>query len=67
MIHSCDGALKISSEFASVVLSLDRRGNGDRIAIRDMESGNTIELDALELASLCKLSHSDFDAIVRPD
>jgi hypothetical protein len=66
-MSTCEGELKISSEFATVILSVDRRGNGDRLAIRDMESGATIELDALELASLCKLSHHDFDAIVKPE
>ncbi|MHB8467255.1 MAG: hypothetical protein ACYDH6_05690 [Acidimicrobiales bacterium] len=43
----------LSSEFATVRVSVDRRANGPRLLVEDLEDGARVHLDPLELASFC--------------
>lgn len=43
----------MQNEFAGVLISVDKQGNGPRLMIRDLESGRVAYFDALELSSLC--------------
>lgn len=42
----------LSSEFADIELAVDRRGNGDRLALRDLRSERVDYFDPLELEAL---------------
>jgi hypothetical protein len=46
---------EVSSEFASVALSIDHQGNGPRLRIEDLRTGHVGFLDALELETLAWL------------
>jgi hypothetical protein len=48
----------LTNEFAAVRVSLDNRGNGPRLLVEDIETGERILLSPLELASLT-LADSD--------
>jgi hypothetical protein len=50
---------ELSSEFASVRVSLDERGNGPRLLVQDLENGARIWLSPLELAALCLATPED--------
>ncbi len=50
---SDDSSIELMSEFAWVRVSLDRSGRGPRLKVEDLEAGETVLLDALELASMC--------------
>lgn len=49
-------SVDLSSEFASVRVVVDRVGRGARLCVVDLDTGDQIFLDALQLASLC---HAD--------
>lgn len=49
----------LSNEFAAVRVSVDRRGNGPRLLVENVESGARIMLSPLELASLCLADADD--------
>jgi hypothetical protein len=51
--------LLLNSEFAAVEVARDDRGNGPRLMIRDVRSGQSIFLDPLELASLAWVRHEE--------
>jgi hypothetical protein len=50
---------QLTSEFASVQVSVDSDGNGPRLLVRDLESGDQVYLDPLELASFCRATEDD--------
>lgn len=54
----------LKNEFAMVEVGTRVDGNGARLVIRDVETGNVIELDPLELEALTRLRHRDFDPLV---
>jgi hypothetical protein len=54
-----EGVIVLTSEFASVQVSLDSDANGPRLLVRDIESGDQIYLDPLELASFCHATEDD--------
>ena len=45
--------MEIVSEFAAVRVSVDTSGRGQRLRVEDLETGETVLLDAIELASFC--------------
>ena len=47
-----EGIGVIASEFATVAVSVDVRGNGARLRLEDLRSGAVRYLDALELESI---------------
>jgi hypothetical protein len=49
----------LTNEFASVRVSLDTSANGPRLLVQDVESGDRIYLDPLELASFCLATDED--------
>ncbi|OBH01469.1 hypothetical protein A5692_02550 [Mycobacterium sp. E342] len=49
----------VVNEFAGVRLWLDSNGNGDRLAIEDLDSGDLVFLCPLELASMTRSTESD--------
>ncbi|WP_017934955.1 hypothetical protein [Nocardioides sp. Iso805N] len=49
----------LMNEFAVVRLSLDHAGNGPRLLVEDAETGDSIFLEPLELASLCLATAED--------
>lgn len=65
--HSCEpggDAFTLRNEFATVELTVDQRGGAHRLSIRDVQLGTQIHLDALELESLTRAEHSDFESLV---
>lgn len=58
--------LVLRNEFATVEVLLDETANGPRLLVRDLETGRQVHLDALEVASLTRMSHDDFAERVRP-
>jgi hypothetical protein len=57
---------EISSEFASVSVSIDHAGNGPRLRIEDLRSGRIAYLDALELESLAWLTEEALHELLDP-
>ena len=49
----------LASEFAAVRVSLDTTGNGPRLLVEDLETGDDILLSPLELACLCLATEDD--------
>jgi hypothetical protein len=47
------------NEFAAVRLWLDRAGNGARLLVEDLETGDTVYLDPLELSSFTLATTGD--------
>jgi hypothetical protein len=54
-----EGFFQLTSEFASVQVSLDSDANGPRLLVRDLESGDQVYLDPLELVSFCHATEDD--------
>ena len=52
----------LASEFARVLVSVDSSANGPRLLVEDLESGESVFLDPLELASFCHASDEDRQA-----
>jgi hypothetical protein len=50
---------ELANEFAAVRVSLDRTGNGPRLLVEDVESGGSVWLTPLELASFCLATDRD--------
>jgi hypothetical protein len=57
---------EVSSEFASVALSIDRGGNGPRLRIEDQRTGHVGFLDALELETLAWLPEGGLHKLLDP-
>ena len=58
--------MTLSSEFASVEIALDDRGNGPRLMIRDARNDRCVYLDPLELAALAWLRHEELLPFLDP-
>lgn len=56
----------VTSEFASVALSVDHEGNGPRLRIEDVRSGRVGYLDALELETLAWLPEGALHPLLDP-
>jgi hypothetical protein len=52
-LGEADSVLELMNEFAWVRVRLDRSGRGPRLLIEDLEAGESVLLDPLELASMC--------------
>ncbi|EIV91852.1 hypothetical protein [Frankia sp. QA3] len=50
---------ELANEFAAVRISVDRRGNSPRLLVEDLETGESILLSPIELASLCLAAPED--------
>lgn len=59
-------AIEVRNEFADVLVTLDQRANGARLAIVDKRTGMTNYLDPVVLESLAWARHEDLYAIVDP-
>jgi hypothetical protein len=57
---------EVSSEFASVALSIDHEGNGPRLRIEDLRTGQVGFLDALELETLAWLPEGGLHKLLDP-
>lgn len=57
---------EISSEFASVALSINHDANGPRLQIDDLRTGRTGYLDALELETLAWLPDGGLHKLLDP-
>jgi len=55
----------LANEFAAVRLSVDRRGHAPRLLVEDLETGRSVLLEPLELASFCAADDADRDAWLR--
>ncbi|HKI42500.1 MAG TPA: hypothetical protein VKA66_19490 [Mycobacterium sp.] len=53
------------NEFAAVRLSLDGFGNGPRLLVEDLESGDEVFLDPLELSSFTLATSEDREEWLR--
>jgi hypothetical protein len=49
----------LTNEFAAVRLSVDETGNGPRLLVEDLESGDEVFLDPLELSSFTLATPED--------
>jgi hypothetical protein len=58
--------MRLISEFAAVEIARDDRGNGPRLMIRDLQSGQEIYLDPLELAALAWSRHDELMPLLDP-
>jgi hypothetical protein len=58
--------IRLSSEFAAVEIARDDHGNGPRLMIRDLQSGQEIYLDPLELAVLASIRHEELLPLLDP-
>jgi hypothetical protein len=56
----------LTSEFAAVEVERDDSGNGPRLMIRDLRSGNCIYMDPLELMALAWLRHEELLPFLDP-
>ena len=59
------GGVVLTSEFASVRVAVDRNANGVRLLVTDIESGASVFLEPLELASFCHATAADRVAWLR--
>ena len=59
-------ALQLTSEFAAVEVERDDSGNGPRLMVRDLRSGQCIFLDPLELAALAWARHEELVPFLDP-
>jgi hypothetical protein len=57
---------EVSSEFASVALSIDYDGNDPRLRIEDLKTGQVGFLDALELETLAWLPEGGLHKLLDP-
>jgi hypothetical protein len=57
---------EIASEFASVAISIDHDGNGPRLRIEDLKTGQVGFLDALELETLAWLPEGGLHKLLDP-
>jgi hypothetical protein len=57
---------RISNEFAVVEVEVKPTYGGTLLFLRDLQTGASITLDALELESLTRLRHADFAPLVDP-
>lgn len=58
--------MRLINEFAAVEIERDDRGNGPRLMIRDLHSGQETYLDPLELAVLAWTRHEDLRSLLDP-
>jgi hypothetical protein len=58
--------LHLRNEFASVRVRVDHTGNGERLEVLDMRSGQAILLDPLELERLAWARHDELAVVVAP-
>ena len=58
--------IRLINEFAAVELARDDQGNGPRLMIRDLHSGQRIYLDPLELAALTLARHDELLPLLDP-
>ncbi len=58
--------MRLTSEFAAVEVARDDRGNGPRLMIRDLQTGQVIYLDPLELAALAWTRHEELLPLLDP-
>jgi hypothetical protein len=61
-----DEMAEISSEFASVQVSIDDTANGTRLRIEDLKTGHVGYLDALELETLAWLPEGGLHKLLDP-
>ena len=54
-----DGGVVLASEFAVVRVTVNTTANGPRLLVEDLESGEGVFLDPLELASFCHAGEED--------
>jgi hypothetical protein len=57
---------EVSSEFATVRLSIDDAGNGPRLRIEDLKTGHVGFLDPLELETLAWLPEGGLHKLLDP-
>ena len=57
---------EVTSEFAAVSLSIDHDGNGPRLRIEDLKTGQVGFLDALELETLAWLPEGGLHKLLDP-
>ncbi len=57
---------EVTSEFASVLLTINHDGNGPRLQIEDLRTGHIGHLDALELETLAWLPEGGLNKLLDP-
>lgn len=58
--------MRLDNEFASVEVTLDQSGNGSRLKIVDVRTGQTAYFDPLELETLAWLSKDELAPFFDP-
>jgi hypothetical protein len=59
--------MRLINEFAGVEIDHDNQGNGPRLMIRDLQTGQEIYLDPLELAALACSRHEELLPLLDPE
>jgi hypothetical protein len=55
----------LTSEFASVRITVDRTGRAARLSVADLETGDQLYLDALQLSAMCRADSAQRSAWLR--
>jgi hypothetical protein len=66
VVANGEAQMRVTNEYASVRVELDRRGNGDRLRVTDLRTGRSTCLDALELQALALATHRDLAPLLDP-
>ena len=66
MTDESAGTGVVSSEFAAVSVSIDHHGNGARLRLEDLRSGQVRFVDALELESIVWAPEGWFRTLLDP-
>ena len=65
-VGSATEPIELSSEFAAVAISIDHDGNGPRLRIEDLKTGQIGFLDPLELETLAWLPEGGLHKLLDP-
>ncbi|MCU1615614.1 MAG: hypothetical protein JWO98_3154 [Frankiales bacterium] len=55
----------VANEFAAVVVEVVAQGHGQRLRLRDLDSGACVTLDALDLRTFCLADEDEQQAWLR--
>lgn len=55
----------VANEFAAVAVEVIRQGHGQRLRLRDLDSGASVTLDALDLRTFCLADEEEQRAWLR--
>lgn len=57
-------SISISNEFATVLLEVDLKANGERLMVKSIKNNTTLFIDPLELDFITSLSQEQFTSVL---